>query len=59
MRAKLYPLGRTVDSKQRKKRRCKVCNNVTKTDTFSSTATDETFQINHKLNYDIKCLIYL
>ena len=36
-----------------------VFTNVTKTDTFSSTATDETFEINHELNCDDKCLIYL
>ena len=29
-----------------------VFTNVTKTDTFSSTATDETFEINHELNCD-------
>ena len=49
VRAKLDPLERTVDSKQCKKRRFEVCTNVTEADTFSSTATGESFQINHKL----------
>ena len=59
MRAKLYPLKRSVGSRQCKKRRCKVCTNVTETDTFSSTITGETLQLNHELNCDDKCLIYL
>ena len=41
------------------KKRCEVCVNVCETDTFSSTVTEETFKINHKLNCDDKCLIYL
>ena len=59
VRAKLYPLERCLGSRQCKKRRCGVCTNVTETDTFSSTVTGETFQINHELNFDDKCLIYL
>ena len=59
VRAKLYPLERFVGSRQCKKRRCEVCTNITETDTFSSAVTGETFQINHELNCDDKCLIYL
>ena len=59
VRTKSYLLERCVDSMQCKKRRCKVCINVTETDTFSSTVTGETFHINHVLNCDGKCLIYL
>ena len=58
-RAKLYHLRRCVGSRQCKKRKCEVCTNVTETDTFSSTVTSETLQINHELNCDDKCLIYL
>ena len=29
------------------------------TDTFTSTTTDQSFKINHKLNYDDNCLIYV
>ena len=59
VRAKLHPLERCVGSRQCKKRRCEVCTNVTETDTFSSTVTGETFQINHELNCYNNCLIYL
>ena len=59
VRAKLYPLERFAGSRQCKKRRCEVCTNVTETDTFSSTVTGETFHINHELNGDDRCLIYL
>ena len=59
MRAKLYPLKRFVGLRQCKKRRCEVCTNVTETDIFSGTVTGKTFQINHELNCDDKCLIYL
>ena len=50
VRSKFYPLETFVGSRQYKKRICEVCTNVTETDTFSSTVTDKTFQINHKLN---------
>ena len=59
VRAKLYPIDRTVGSKGCGKKRCEVCVNVCETDTFTSTVTGETFKINHKLNCDDKCLIYL
>ena len=49
VRAKSYSLERCVGSRQCKKRRCEVI----------STVTCETFQINHELNYDDKCLICL
>ena len=63
VRAKLCLLERCAGWRQCKKRRCKVCTNVTETDTFISTVTvctnvaetdtfistvtGETFQINH------------
>ena len=59
VRDKLYPLERSVGWRQCKKRRCEVCINVIQTDTFSSSLTGETFQIDHELNCDNKCLIYL
>ena len=59
VRAKLYPIDRIVGSKGCGKKRCEVCVNICETDTFSSTVTGETFKINHKLNCDNKCLIYL
>ena len=33
--------------------------NIQETDTFTSTATGESFKINHKLNCDDNCLIHL
>ena len=59
VRAKLYPIVRIVGSKGCGKKQCEVGVNVCETDTFSSTVTGETFKINHKLNCDNKCLIYL
>ena len=59
VKAKLCPFERFVSSTQCKKCKCEVCTNVTETDTFFSTATGDTFQINHELNCDSKCLIYL
>ena len=59
VRAKLYPLQRTVGSFKCNKPRCEVGINFIETDTFTSTATGESFKINHKFNCDDKCLIYL
>ena len=59
VRAKLYPLERKVGSEKCGKSRCEVCLNIQETDTFTSTTTGESFKINHKLNCDDNCLIYL
>ena len=59
VRAKLYPIDRIVGSEGCGKKRCEVRVNVCETDTFTSTVTGETFKINHRLNCDDKCLIYL
>ena len=59
VRAKVYPLQRKVRSSKCGKRRCKVCNNVTDASIFSSAVARDTFKINHSLNCDDKCLIYL
>ena len=58
-RAKLYPIERKVGSEKCGKSRCEVCLNIHETDTFTSTATVESFNINHKLNCNDNCLIYL
>ena len=39
VRAKLYPLERTVDSVQCKEKRCQTCHNVKEIETFTSTTT--------------------
>ena len=59
IRAKLYPLERTVGSVQCKGKRCQTCHNVKETETFTSTTTGKTSKINHKFNRNDKCLVYL
>ena len=59
VRAKPYSLQRTVGSFKCNKPLREVCINVIETDTFTSTATAESFKINHKFNCDDKCFIYL
>ena len=59
VRAKLYPLERKVGSEKCGKSRCEVCLNIQETDTFTSKTTGESFKINHNLNSDDNCLIYL
>ena len=59
VRAKLHTSQRKVGSSKCGKRHCEVSNNVTDISIFSSTVTGDTFKINHSLNCDDKCLIYL
>ena len=59
VRAKVYPLERTVGSFKRKKSRCQVCLNVNETDAFISTVTKKTYKINHKFDCSEKYLIHL
>ena len=59
VRSKLYPLHRKVGSKKCAKNRCEVCDYVTDADTFASNETEESFKINHQLNCDNRCIIYL
>ena len=50
VRAKLYSLKRCVGSFKCEGRRCQVCLNVTETETFTSTSTNQTYKINHEFN---------
>ena len=59
IRAKLYPLERRVGSFKCGGRRCQVCLNVTETETFTSTSTNQTYKINHEFNCNESSLIYL
>ena len=59
VRAKLYPLERTVGSVQCKRKRCQTRHNIKEAKTFTSTTTGKTYKINHKLNCNDKCLVYL
>ena len=57
--AKLYPLERRVGSFKCGGRHCQVCLNVTETETFTSTSTNQTYKINHEFNCHESSLIYL
>ena len=59
VRAKLYQLKTKVGSPKCGKQSCEVCNNVTDATIFRKTVIENTFNINHSLNCDAKCLIYL
>ena len=59
VRSKIYPLERKVGSEKCKSKRCLVCLNVSETDVFQSFQTKEQYKINHQLNCNDKCLIYL
>ena len=59
VRAKLYLLERKRGSYKCGNLRCRVCNNIEETDTFTSTATAESYKINHHLCCNDKYLIYL
>ena len=59
VRSKIYPLQRKVGSEKCKSKRCLVCLNASETDVFQSFQTKEQYKINHQLNFNDKCLIYL
>ena len=59
VRAKLYPEERTKDSFKCGSKRCEVHLNVNETSTFAGTVEGGTYIINHKLNCNAKCLVYL
>ena len=58
VRAKLYPIERTVGSCRCRSKCCEVCKYITETDTFTSSVTGETYKINHCLDCNGKCLVY-
>ena len=55
VRAKLYPIERTVGSFKRNGKRCRTCLNVNEIDTFTSTTTGESYKINQQFNCNNKC----
>ena len=60
VRAKVSPeQPRVVGSKKCGKPRCLTCNNIKETDFFVCNNTEKTFKINHKLDCNDKCLVYL
>ena len=50
VRAKLCPLEKTVGSCKCYGKRCEVCDNVTETSNFTSTATQNTYKTDHQFN---------
>ena len=59
VRAKLYPVERSVGSFNCKRPCYQICSYVNETDSFTSTATGETYKINHIFDCMEKWLIYL
>ena len=59
VRTKLYPIERIVRSFRCGSKRCEVCKYITETDNFTSSVTGETYKINHHLDCNDKCLVYL
>ena len=59
VRSKVYPLERTVGSSKCGSKRCQVCLNVSETNIFESFQTKKQYKINHHLDCNDKCLIYL
>ena len=40
-------------------KRCEVCKYITETNAFTSSVTGQTYKINHRLDCNHKCLVYL
>ena len=57
--SKIYPLERKVGPEKCKSKRFLVRLNVSGTDVFQSFQTKKQYKINHQLNCNDKCLIYL
>ena len=57
--AELYPLERCAGSFKSRVRRCQVYLNVTETEKFTSTSTNQTYKINHEFNCNESSLFYL
>ena len=59
VRAQLYPVERCVGFFNCKRPRWQICIYINETDSFTSTVTEETYNINHKFDCIEKCLNYL
>ena len=55
VRAKLPPLVREKGCKKR----CLTCNNIRGTDSFECSTDGKQYKVNHRLNCDSKCVVYL
>ena len=59
VRTTLYQLEGTVGSHKCYGKRCKICDNVIETSTFTSTITQNTYKTNYQFNCREKCLFCL
>ena len=59
VRSKVCPLERTVGSSKCDSKRFQVCLNVSETNIFETFQTKKQYKINHHLDCNDKCLIYL
>ena len=59
VRAKLYRLENRVDSFKCRGKCCQVGLNVTETETFTGTSTNQTYKINNEFNCNESFLLYL
>ena len=50
VRAKIYPIERSIGSSKFDKKHCEVCRNANKTEHFTSSVTQKTYKIDHRLN---------
>ena len=57
VRAKFFPLERNRGSYKGGSSRCQVSNSIEEICTFANTVTGESFQINHRLCCNDKCLL--
>ena len=55
----MYPIELVVVSHKCKGKHCEVCLNVQETSFFTSSVTNETYNINHQFKCNEKCLFYL
>ena len=57
LRPKMYPVDRSVGSKNYKSKRCEVSKNVKEASTLISTLTGEIFTIKYKFYCNTRCLL--
>ena len=59
VRAKLYPLERSIGSFKYNGKLCQVCINVTESGTFSNSVDKKEYVVDRSFNCSDKCFIYL
>ena len=59
IRAKIYPIDRSVGSFKCGKKLCEIWKNVIKAENSTSSVTQKTYKTNHRLDCDNKCWGYI